>query len=108
VLERAFATDGASFVAGAANLRADIDRGRISMSDAAAFEVGRNLASTPGSVVYRNALIELIQYAPSTPTVHARPLVIVPPCINKFYVLDLSPQTRLFATRSLQGTPLSC
>jgi polyhydroxyalkanoate synthase len=91
VLERAIATEGANFVAGAANLVADIRRGRISMSDSSAFEVGRNLATTPGSVVFRNELIELIQYAPSTSTVHARPFVVVPPCINKYYILDLTP-----------------
>ena len=90
VLQKALDTEGASFVRGAANLVADIGRGRITMSDAAAFEVGRNLATAPGSVVFRNELIELIQYAPTTATVHERPLVIVPPCINKYYILDLT------------------
>jgi polyhydroxyalkanoate synthase len=88
--KRALASGGTSLMHGAANLLGDLRAGRVTMSDPDAFEVGRNLAATPGSVVYRNDLIELIQYDATTPRVARRPLVIVPPCINKYYILDLA------------------
>jgi polyhydroxyalkanoate synthase len=91
-IKLALATEGESLRKGAENLFTDIAKGRVSMTDETAFEVGRNLALSPGSVVYRNDLIELIQYAPTTPKVSAHPLLIVPPCINKFYILDLQPE----------------
>ncbi len=90
-LKLAAETSGDSVSKGLRNLATDIERGLVSMTDDTAFEVGRNLAVTPGSVVFENDFMQLIQYAPATETVHARPLVIVPPCINKYYILDLQP-----------------
>ena len=91
-LKLALESGGASVAQGLSNLIADAQRGRIAMTDESAFEVGHNLAITPGSVVFRNELIELIQYDAATAQVYKRPLVIVPPCINKYYVLDLRPE----------------
>ncbi len=99
----ALATRGASITAGIRNLLADLGKGRISMTDDEAFEVGRNLAVTPGQVIFENELIQLIQYAPVTAKVHARPLVVVPPCINKFYILDLQPENSFVRHAIEQG-----
>ncbi len=102
-LRRAMETGGASVADGARNLLHDLKAGRLSMVDATAFAPGRNLALTPGKVVYRNKLIELIQYAPATATVHKIPLLILPPWINKFYILDMQPKNSLVRYLVQQG-----
>ena len=94
-LRRALETGGASLVEGANNLLNDLREGRLSMVDATAFAPGRNLALSPGKVVFRNKLIELIQYEPKTEQVYERPLVIYPPWINKFYILDMQPKNSM-------------
>jgi len=91
-LRKALDSGGESLARGLANLIGDAHKGRISQTDESVFEVGRNLATAPGQVVYENALIQLIQYAPSTAKVAKRPLVMIPPCINKYYILDLQPE----------------
>jgi polyhydroxyalkanoate synthase len=102
-LREALDTRGESLTRGLANLLADARRKRISQTDHSAFEVGRNLAVTPGEVVYENELIQLIQYKPTTPEVATRPLVIIPPCINKYYILDLQPENSFVAHAVAEG-----
>ncbi|SDD52625.1 polyhydroxyalkanoate synthase [Variovorax sp. CF079] len=102
-MQAALDSGGASLLEGARLFLADVAKGRISMSDDQAFEVGRNVATSPGSVVFENELMQLVQYTPSTAKVHKRPLVIVPPCINKFYILDLQPGNSLVAYAVEQG-----
>ncbi|WP_225027034.1 PHA/PHB synthase family protein [Xinfangfangia pollutisoli] len=109
-LEKAVETDGASLVQGLENLVRDIETNKgeliVTLADTEAFKVGSNLATTPGSVVYRNHLFELIQYAPTTETVHQTPLLIFPPWINKFYIMDLKPQNSLIKWIVDQGFTL--
>jgi polyhydroxyalkanoate synthase len=96
VLDVTVESRGENLINGLRNLVGDLERGggRLTpkMTDLAAFTFGENIANSTGKVVFQNELMQLIQYAPSTPTVHRRPLLIVPPWINKFYILDLKPQ----------------
>jgi polyhydroxyalkanoate synthase len=98
-LKKIIESGGASLVAGLQNMLADLfkNQGMPAQVDKQAFRVGENLALSPGAVVFRNDLLELIQYAPSTPDVYARPHLIVPPQINKFYIFDLSPGKSMIA-----------
>jgi polyhydroxyalkanoate synthase subunit PhaC len=93
VLKETLASGGQNLVRGLANLLADIEKGggelRISMTDESAFQLGRNVATSPGKVVYQNDLMQLIQYQPATEQAYRRPLLIIPPWINKYYILDL-------------------
>ena len=102
-LQSAIESKGETLKAGMENLREDMEKGHISMTDEEAFKVGENLALTPGSVVYENEVFQLVQYAPQTAQVHMRPLLIVPPCINKFYILDLRPDNSFVRYAVEQG-----
>ena len=93
VLALAKETKGQNFADGLKNLAEDLNKGHISLSDDTAFEVGENLGNTPGAVVYQNDLIQLIQYQPTTDKVREIPLLIVPSVVNKFYILDLTPES---------------
>jgi len=107
VLRRALETKGESLFLGLRHLLIDLERGKgelkISMTKEDAFTVGENIATSPGSVVFENELMQLIQYAPSTETVQRRPLLIVPPWINKFYILDLKPRNSFIRYAVSQG-----
>ncbi len=95
VIHETIESGGRNLVNGTEHLLRDLAAGEIKMTDTEAFTPGRNLAMTPGQVVYRNKLIELIQYTPTTETVQSVPLLFMPPWINKFYILDMQPQNSL-------------
>ena len=90
-LKKAADTQGQSIAQGMQNMLADIQRGHMSMTDESQFEVGRNVGTTEGAVVFENDFFQLIEYKPLTKQVHEKPFLVIPPCINKFYILDLQP-----------------
>ncbi|WP_425326434.1 PHA/PHB synthase family protein [Sphingomonas oligophenolica] len=103
VIAKTIETKGQNLLDGLQHMLADIDKGQLTHVDPDAFEVGRNLAMTPGKVVHRTPMYELIQYTPTTPNVLATPLVIFPPWINRFYILDLTPEKSFIAWCVDQG-----
>ena len=106
VMKRTIDTKGENLIAGLKNMLGDIQRGQVSQSPEGAFELGRNLAVTPGKVIHETRLYQLIQYAPATETVLETPLVIFPPWINRFYILDLTPEKSFVKWTVDQGVTL--
>jgi polyhydroxyalkanoate synthase len=103
VLKKAVETKGESLTQGLQHLLHDMRQGHMSQTNESLFEVGRNVATTAGAVVFENAFFQLIEYAPLTPKVHERPFLFVPPCINKYYILDLQPDNSLVRYLLSQG-----
>ena len=103
VIQEAVNTKGKSLLRGFQNLLSDVKQRRITLTNEEAFHVGDNLATTPGAVVFQNRLFQLIQYNPTTEQVHERPLLIIPPCINKYYVLDLKESNSYVKWATEQG-----
>jgi polyhydroxyalkanoate synthase len=101
--QKALATKGESVAQGIRHLLQDMQKGQVSQTDESVFEVGRNVAVTEGSVVFENDLFQLIEYKPSTAKVYERPMLFVPPCINKFYIMDLQPENSVIRWAVEQG-----
>jgi len=101
--KKAIDTKGESIAKGVQNLLHDIQQGHVSMTDESLFEVGRNVATTEGQVVYENEFFQLIEYKPLTAKVYERPFLLIPPCINKFYILDLQPTNSFIRYAVSQG-----
>ncbi|CAN5535559.1 class I poly(R)-hydroxyalkanoic acid synthase [soil metagenome] len=101
--KKALDTQGESIAKGMQNLLKDVQQGHVSMTDESAFEVGRNVATTEGAVVFENELFQLLEYKPLTAKVYERPFLLMPPCINKFYILDLQPTNSLIRYAVSQG-----
>ena len=101
--QKAIATKGESLAKGIQNLLHDVQQGHVSMTDERVFEVGTNVATTEGAVVFENELFQLLEYKPLTAKVHERPFLLVPPCINKYYILDLQPENSLIRYAVSQG-----
>ena len=103
VLEETAKTGGKNLAEGMKNFAEDMQHGAVGNTDKTAFAAGENIACTPGKIVFQNDIMQLIEYAPQTEKVHARPLLIVPPCINKYYILDLQPQNSFVRHAVLSG-----
>ncbi|MEH6632038.1 MAG: class I poly(R)-hydroxyalkanoic acid synthase [Halopseudomonas aestusnigri] len=103
ILKATAESGGKNLLQGLENLIADLEKGRIKMTDEDAFTLGENIATSPGDVIYQNELMQLIQYAPTTKQVHTRPLMIIPPWINKFYILDLKEKNSFVKWAVAQG-----